>query len=74
MIICRTRTSKTNLQREGSSFLEFQACYEAGESDVCDLCLCEVWMFFFHYNTCICMNIGISIKLVVNEIDEISLP
>jgi len=32
--------------------------------------LCDVCLFFLHYDTCMYMNIALLITLVVNEIDE----
>ena len=43
VIVCRPRTSQKNLEREGSSFMEFEACFDVG--DACDVMICLMYAF-----------------------------
>lgn len=59
------RTSGMNWEREGSSFLGFNACFEVG--DGCDCMLCDIFFFLLHYNAFIDANIALLMRLIINE-------
>lgn len=51
---------------EGSGFLGFQSCFEVG--NCFDFMMCDVCMFFLHYDNCMDMIVVMVITFFITEI------